>query len=82
MLILFPVASSMIAAAGYDSKNRILIVLYNSGRAYEYFQVPPEEFQGLMKADSKGKYMNSHILNVYPYALFKGWRDMEENMRV
>lgn len=73
MVILFPVESSMIAAAGYDSKNRILIVLYNTGKAYEYFQVPAEEFQGLMVADSKGKYMNSHILNVYPYSIFKGW---------
>jgi hypothetical protein len=76
MVILFPVASSMIAAAGYDPKNRILIVLYNTGKAYEYFHVPPEEFQGLMKADSKGKYMNSRILNVYSYALFTGWKDM------
>jgi hypothetical protein len=81
MVILFPVASSMIAAAGYDSKNRILLVLYNSGRAYEYFHVPPEEFQGLMKADSKGKYMNARILNSYSYALFQGWRDMDNSSR-
>jgi KTSC domain len=79
MVILFPVASSMIAAAGYDTTNRILIVLYNTGRAYEYFDVPPEEFQGLMEAESKGKYMNSRILRIYPYAFFKGWKDMGES---
>ncbi len=79
MVILFPVSSSMIAAAGYDSKNRILIVLYNTGRAYEYLNVPPEEFQELMKADSKGKYMNTRILNVYPYAFFKGWKDLGDS---
>ena len=78
MVILFPVASSMIAAAGYDSKNQILIVLYNTGKAYDYFNVPPEEFQGLMKADSKGKYMNTRILKIYPYALFQGWQDTDK----
>jgi hypothetical protein len=78
VVILFPVASSMIAAAGYDSKNSILIVLYNTGKAYEYFNVPPEEFQGLMKASSKGKYMNTHILNIYTYALFQGWKDTDK----
>lgn len=80
MVILFPVVSSMIAAAGYDSKHRILTVLYNTGRAYEYFNVPPEEFQGLMMADSKGKYMNSHILKVYPYAFFKGWKELADSL--
>jgi hypothetical protein len=81
MVILFPVASSMIAAAGYDSKNRTLVVLYNNGKAYEYFNVPPEEFQGLMKADSKGKYMNTRILDIYPYALFQGWKDTDKYLR-
>jgi hypothetical protein len=80
VVILFPVASSMIAAAGYDSKNRILIVLYNTGKAYEYFNVPPEEFQGLMQASSKGKYMNTRILKIYPYALFQGWKDTDTKL--
>jgi hypothetical protein len=78
MVILFPVNSSMIAAAGYDAKNSILIVLFNTGKAYEYYEVPPQEFQDLMKAESKGRFMNSRVIDVYPYELFSGWKDRSE----
>ncbi len=74
MVTLVPVDSSMVAAVGYDKENRILLVLFNTGKAYEYYELPPEVYEGLMAAESKGGYMRTHILDSYPYAPFRGWK--------
>lgn len=78
MVTLAPVDSSMISAAGYDPEQHYLLVLFNTGKAYEYYDVPPEEFEGLMAAESKGGYMREHILDQYPYAPFRGWNKQQE----
>lgn len=75
---LFPVQSSMIAAAGYDARMRVMVILYNTGRAYEYHEVPPEIFWGLMSAESKGQFMNRYVLGIFPYKVFHGWERIEE----
>ena len=63
---MIPVESSMIQAVGYDSKTRMLEVLFNSGRIYCYEGVPPKIYKELMAAESKGRYMRSEIINVFP----------------
>jgi hypothetical protein len=62
-----PVESSMIASVGYDEASRILEIEFNNGRVYQYADVPPEEYQGLMEADSHGRYFLAHIRDVYDY---------------
>jgi hypothetical protein len=62
------VESSMIHAVGYDSKKRVLEVVFNSGRTYCYEGVPPKVYKELMAAESKGQYMRDEIIDVYPYA--------------
>jgi len=57
----------MIHAVGYDPETHTLEVAFNSGRIYCYEDVPPEEYEGLMAADSKGQYMRANIIDVYPY---------------
>ena len=37
----------MIASAGYDEANCILEIEFNTGRLYQYANVPLEEYQGL-----------------------------------
>jgi hypothetical protein len=69
-----PVESSMLAAVGYDAELKALVVLYNSGKAYQYLEVPPDVYDGLTSARSKGRYMLDHIIEYYPYAVFKGWK--------
>jgi hypothetical protein len=71
-----PVESSMLAAVGYDSNLKALVVLFNSGKAYQYLGVPPEVFHGLTEAGSKGRYMLDHVIDHYPYAVFKGWKNL------
>jgi hypothetical protein len=72
-IILYPVDSSMLGAVGYDSRAQTLLVLFNTGRAYVYYDVPLNTYLGLISAESKGRYMNQFIIGVYPYELFNGW---------
>ena len=62
-----PVDSEMLEAVGYDAKSRVLEVIFNSGGRYRYKEVPPFEYDGLMRADSIGQYMHKRIIGRYPY---------------
>lgn len=62
-----PVSSSDIASIGYDEDNQILEVEFNSGSVYQYSGVPSSEYNGIMNADSKGKYLHANIKNRYPF---------------
>ncbi len=64
---MIPVESSMVDSVGYDEERRLLQVVFTSGRVYCYEGVPPEVFRGLLEAESKGRYMRAHIIDVYPY---------------
>jgi len=65
---LVTVESSMIHAVGYDAEERVLEIVFNTGRTYQYFDVPPEEYEGLLNADSKGRYFLANIRDVYAYS--------------
>lgn len=66
-ITMIPVDSSMVDSVGYDEEHRLLQVIFTSGRVYCYEDVPPEVFQGLLEAESKGQYMRAYIIDVYPY---------------
>ena len=54
-----PVDSTVIAQIGYDSAKRELgIEFRESGEIYIYFEVPSEEYETFMAAESKGTYLN------------------------
>ena len=61
------VESSMIQAFGYDEGNETLLVIFNSGKTYQYSEVPKETYEGLQEAGSKGSYMRSFVIDCYPY---------------
>ena len=65
------VESSMIQAFGYDEDNKALLVIFNSGKTYQYSDVPQETYEELLEADSKGSYMRSFIIDCYPHVLKK-----------
>lgn len=60
------VVSSNIRSIGYDQNTNILEVEFRSGRVYQYMHVPIEKYQGIMAAESHGKYLNRLIKNKYP----------------
>jgi hypothetical protein len=61
------VSSSNISAIGYDPDTQILEVEFLNGSVYEYSGVPSSEYDGLMNADSKGKYFNANIRKIYAF---------------
>ena len=51
--------STSIASIGYDPRKRELEVEFrDSGDVYLYFEVPDEDHQAFMSAESKGTYLN------------------------
>ncbi len=60
----FEVVSSVVQSAGHT---RVLEIQFESGRVYQYYNVPKSVYRGFMQAESKGKYFNAHIRNQYPY---------------
>ena len=62
-----PVESEMLEAVGYDANLRVLEVVFNTGDRYRYREVPSFEYDGLMNAESIGRYMHKRIIGRYPY---------------
>jgi hypothetical protein len=59
------VSSSNLKAVGYDTEEQILEVEFLNGSIYHYFNVPEYKFEGLLRAPSKGGYLNDHIKGGY-----------------
>lgn len=60
-----PVESSMIRAVGYDPATETLEVEFNTGKVWQYLDVPAEVHRQLMASDSHGSYMRSLVIDVY-----------------
>ena len=60
------VDSSMLVAVGYEEKTRELRVIFKNGDTYRYLNVPTSTYAELLKAESKGSYMKTHVIDVYP----------------
>ncbi len=55
------VSSSNIASIGYDPNNMILEVEFLNGAVYQYYDVPQSIYEGLITADSHGKFLAVYI---------------------
>jgi len=60
-----PVESTSIGSVGYADD--VLEIRFRNGGLYRYFGVPPDVHQGLMRADSKGRFFNLHIRDRYRF---------------
>jgi hypothetical protein len=58
------VESTVIGTVGYS---RVLEIQFESGRIYQYYDVPQEIFDGMLNAESKGKYFNANIRGKFRY---------------
>lgn len=63
-----PVASTTVASVGYDESTQTLEVEFNTGSVYQYYNVTAFLYEQLMKAPSKGQFLNVNIKNAYPYS--------------
>lgn len=59
-------------AVKYFEADKVLRIWYTSGGVYEYSDVPLEEYDRLMNAESKGQYINFVIKEKYDYKDVKG----------
>lgn len=68
---LVAIESSMIQAVSYDEDDRTLLVLFNSGKAYRYFDVPQKLYKELLDAESRGRFMLDRVIGHLPYRFAK-----------
>lgn len=61
------VDSTTMRSVGYQAKSRILEIEFDSGMVYQYVGVPAKVYAQLLRAESKGRYFNGEIRDVYPY---------------
>jgi lysyl-tRNA synthetase class 2 len=59
--------SSVIRSFAYDAQAKTLDVTFVSGRWYLYRAVPPETAQALQRAESKGRFFNAEIRDVFVF---------------
>ena len=62
-----PVTSTDIRTIGYEAESQTLEIEFNSSGVYQYSGVPSGEYDGIMAADSKGKYFHANIKNRYSF---------------
>lgn len=53
-----PIASSCVAAVGYDPRNQLLVVEFIKTGLYTYFEVSETVYKRFMSAPSKGAFVN------------------------
>lgn len=63
-----PVASSNVASVGYDPNSQILEVEFKNNAIYHYFDVPQHIYEGLLSAESVGKFLHANVKGIYRYA--------------
>jgi hypothetical protein len=59
------IKSSNISRVEYSGDS--MRVEFKRGEVYRYFGVPREKFEGLIKAESAGKYLHREIKGTYEY---------------
>ena len=63
--------SSVVAAMEYNDEAQILRITYTSGAVYDYRNVPPDVYEDMKEADSKGTFLNYEIKGKYRYKRVK-----------
>ena len=61
-----PLESQMFLSVAYDVDKRTLYLRFHSGDVYRYFQFSADDYQHLLRAESKGRHFLSHIRNCFP----------------
>jgi len=61
------VESSMMTSVEYDEDDRELDITFSGGKTYRYFDVPLDVYADLLDAESKGKFFNENIKDVFEH---------------
>ncbi len=60
-----PLESTTLAWASFLPDHNLLELGFHNGTVYHYFDVPSEIYRALLASDSKGRYFNHHIRNIF-----------------
>jgi hypothetical protein len=76
------VVSSNLRSVAYDSSHLVMQIIFtkagrNNGDTYNYTEVGPGVFYGLMNAQSKGRYHHQHIRCSYSYSDLSGRSELK-----
>ena len=63
-----PMPSTVIRTFHYDSDDRRLVIEFQTGLRYAYFDVPREVYEEMRGAPSRGAYFNGRIRDRYSYS--------------
>lgn len=61
------VESSQVKAVGYDPATKVLEVEFHSGAIYQYPGAEPDVYEGLMNAESVGRFFNQNVKFSFDY---------------
>jgi hypothetical protein len=62
------VDSSMMTAVDYDDDSAELDITFVGGKTYRYSEVPPDVYDELVEAESKGEFFNRRIKDRFVYS--------------
>jgi hypothetical protein len=62
-----PIESRSITSIGYHAELRVLEIEFRRGAIYRFFSVPPSVFEGLQKAESKGRYFSQSVRGKFEF---------------
>lgn len=63
--------SSVVKAMHYDKNTETLKIIYVSGDVYDYLSVPPQVYEAMRAAPSKGTFLNTQIKGHYRFKKVK-----------
>ena len=69
------VHSSAMTFVKYDDDSGELDITFTSGKTYRYLNVPPEVYDGLLDAESKGEFFNQNIKDDFVSSEVRGRRN-------
>ncbi|MBI3208265.1 MAG: KTSC domain-containing protein [Candidatus Solibacter usitatus] len=61
------VESNTLTAVAYDADRGLLQLEFRDQTVYQYFEVPADVHESLLRAPSKGSYFNRAIRNCFEY---------------
>jgi KTSC domain len=62
------VQSSLMTFVKYDDDAGEMDITFTSGKTYRYRGVPPDVYDELLDAESKGEYFNDNIKNIFTFS--------------
>jgi hypothetical protein len=76
------VSSTIEAYGGWNEKNQKLIVEFKGGSQYLYNKIPVQTFDGLEKAESKGKFFHANIKGKFEFVKIKRGEKKEKKPEI